>query len=68
MFGPFAMHVSNHVFCTYIFLFFRAIGDSNCMEGMGAEEKRKKPKIIPGTQPKAQAGRPKRLMLVQATL
>jgi len=36
-------------------------------EGMGAEEKRKKTKIIPGTQPKARAGWPKRLRLVQAT-
>jgi len=36
-------------------------------EGMGAEEKRKKTKIIPDTQPKAQAGWPKRLRLVQAT-
>jgi len=34
---------------------------------MGAEEKRKKRKIIPGTQLKARAGWPKRLRLVQAT-
>jgi len=33
---------------------------------MGTEEKKKK-KIIPGTQPKARAGWPKRLRLVQAT-
>jgi len=36
-------------------------------EGMVTEEKRKKTKIIPGTQPKARAGWPKRLRLVQAT-
>ena len=35
---------------------------------MGAEEKREKTKIIPGTQHKARAGWPKRLSLVQATL
>ena len=34
---------------------------------MGAEEKRKKIKIIPGTHPKARAEWPKRLSLVQAT-
>ena len=34
---------------------------------MGAEGKRKKTKIIPGTQPKARAGWPKRLRLVQTT-
>jgi len=34
---------------------------------MGAEEKRKKTQIIPGTQLKARAGWPKRLRLVQAT-
>jgi len=34
---------------------------------MGAEEKREKVKIIPGTQPKAQARWPKRLRLVEAT-
>jgi len=34
---------------------------------MGAEKKRKKTKIIPRTQPKARAGWPKRLRLVQAT-
>jgi len=35
---------------------------SQCVEGMVTEEKRKKTKIIPGTQPKARAG-----WLVQAT-
>jgi len=36
-------------------------------EGMDADEKRKKTKIIPGTQPKVRAGWPKRLRLTQAT-
>jgi len=36
-------------------------------EGMVTEEKRKKTKIILGTQSKARAGWPKRLRLVQAT-
>jgi len=34
---------------------------------MDAEENRKKIKVIPGTHPKARAGWPKRLRLVQAT-
>jgi len=38
----------------------------NRVEGMVTLEKRKKTKIIPGTQPKARAGWPKRLRLVQA--
>jgi len=38
-----------------------------CTEGIGAEGKREKTKIIPVTQPKARAGWPKRLRLVQAT-
>jgi len=37
------------------------------LERMAAEEKRKKTKIIPGTQLKTRAGWPKRLRLVQAT-
>jgi len=40
---------------------------SRSAEGMDAEGKRGKTKIIPGTQPKAQAGWLKRLRLVQAT-
>jgi len=34
---------------------------------MVTEEKRKKTKILPGTQPEARAGCPKRLRLSQAT-
>jgi len=45
----------------------RELYESSHDAGMGAEEKRKKTKIIPGTQPKARAGWPKRLLLVQAT-
>ena len=40
---------------------------SRSEEGMVTEEKRKKTKIIPGTQSKARAGWPKRLSLIQAT-
>jgi len=39
---------------------------SSLSEGMVTEEKKKKTKIIPGTQPKAQARWPKRIRLVQA--
>jgi len=37
------------------------ISSRTAREGMGAEEKRKKTRIIPGTQPKARAGWSKRL-------
>jgi len=49
---------------TYTFAYFC---EEEGSEGMVTERKRKKTKIIPGTQPKARAGWPKRLRLVQAT-
>jgi len=44
-----------------------SIGPSGYREGMEAKQKRKKIKCFFGTQPKARAGWPQRLRLVQAT-
>jgi len=63
---PVAVELENIHFCYHVSIF--AIFDTTPkMEGMGAEGKRQKTKIIPGTQPKAWVGWPKRLRLVQAT-
>ena len=43
------------------------LGGLDTEEGVVTEGKRKKTKIILGTQPKARAGFPKRLRLIQAT-
>jgi len=56
--------ISSLVFETLQCISFESKSD---IEGLDADKKKKKSKNISGTQPKARAGWPKRLRLVQAT-